>query len=302
MKKLATLIAVLSTALAAGCGSSSESGGTSEPSGSAPGATAAPSPDSSATPDTAPDAVPDAYVDTATGLSAGTPAPAPASATVVIPDPEGGQATLIINSGDRSIAESGGTCEIIDGTTYVSAGDVNGVQGILMFEGSAAANPYMTWQLSMDKPAVVDPADFVVHLSEDGTNGTFEGTAISSAPNEDAVIGPVSGTFSCAPSPFSILGARPLALLHTNCQTGNAFVSAGDSGNAALLAIDIAGRLPDGHFEGAVNWRVDGVEYSTNWLEGILASDGTSANFVGLATDQDGSTFEVSGSFTCIGG
>ena len=292
MKKLATLIAVLSTALAAGCGSSSESGGTSEPSGSAPGATAAPDTSTASDP----------YVDTATGLSAGTPAPAPASATVVIPDPEGGQATLIINSGDRSIAESGGTCEIIDGTTYVSAGDVNGVQGILMFEGSAAANPYMTWQLSTDKPAVVDPADFVVHLSEDGTNGTFEGTAISSAPNEDAVIRPVSGTFSCAPSPFSILGWRPLALLHTNCQTGNAFVSAGDSGNAALLAIDIAGRLPDGHFEGALNWRVDGVEYSTNWLEGILASDGTSANFVGLATDQDGSTFEVSGSFTCIGG
>lgn len=294
MKKLATLTAVLSIALATGCGSSSESGGTSEPSGSAPGATAAPSLDTSAAPDT--------YVDSATGLSAGTPAPAPASATVAIPDPEGGQATLIINSGDRSISESGGTCEIIDGTTYVSAGDVNGVNGILMFEGSAAANPYMTWQMSTDKPAVVDPADFVVHLSEDGTNGTFEGTAISSAPNEDAVIRPVSGTFSCAPSPFSVLGWRPLALLHTNCQTGNAFVSAGDSGNAALLAVDTASRLPDGHFEGALTWRVDGVEYATTWLEGILARDGTSANFIGLATDQDGSTFEVSGSFTCIGG
>lgn len=292
MKKLATLIAVLSTALAAGCGSSSESGGTSEPSGSAPGATAAPDTSTASDP----------YVDTATGLSAGTPAPAPASATVVIPDPEGGQATLIINSGDRSIAESGGTCEIIDGVTYVSAGDVNGVQGILMWEGAAAANPYLTWQLSTDKPAAVYPDDFVIHLSEDGTNGTFEGTALHSAPNEDPVIGPVSGTFSCAPSPFSILGWRPLALLHTNCQTGNAFVSAGDSGNAALLAVDTASRLPDGHFEGALTWRVDGVEYATTWLEGILARDGTSANFIGHATDQDGSTFEVSGSFTCIGG
>lgn len=298
MRKLATLIAVLSTALATGCGSSSESSGTSEPSGSAPGATAAPTPDSSAAPDTASDP----YVDTETGLSAGTPAPAPASASVAIPDPEGGQATLIINSGDRSIAESGGTCEIIEGTTYVSAGDVNGVQGILRWEGSSAANPAVSWQMSMDKPAISDPADFVIHLSEDGTNGTFEGTALSTAPNEAAVIRPVSGTFSCAPSPFSILGWRPLALLHTNCQTGNSFVSAGDSGNAALLAVDTATRLPDGHFEGALTWRVGGVEYATTWLEGILARDGTSANFIGLATDQDGSTFEVSGSFTCIGG
>jgi hypothetical protein len=155
---------------------------------------------------------------------------------------------------------------------------------------TTTTSPTTTSTAGGGEPAVVDPTDFAVRLSQDGTSGTFEGTAITSAPNTDPVIQPVSGSFSCVPAPFSVGGTHPLALLRTNCVTGDNFVSAGDSGNAALLAIDTSTRT------------ADATTYETTWLEGIIGRDGISANFIGLATDTDGSSFEVTGSFSCLGG
>ncbi|CAB4880874.1 unannotated protein [freshwater metagenome] len=45
---------------------------------------------------------------------------------------------LVINAGDRSISESGGTCSLIDGTTYISAGSPTGVNGVLSVDGTTA--------------------------------------------------------------------------------------------------------------------------------------------------------------------
>lgn len=335
-------VAVVAVISVAGCGgggapdAAASATSTTVPSGGAAGsdATSAPTteipvtaisvsePDASHAPATAPATIPSTApattpatpaptpgtgsVDPSTDLRAGTRTPRPAG--VLIPGPAEAQATLTIYAGPHSMSRTGGTCSVIDGTTYVyaGAGDPDGINGVLQWNTAAPVqDQFLTWVygIGVEKNLISNHGidgdhGIVITFGAAGTSGTFAGFYIVTGEQRWRQF---TGSFSCLPAPLVLRGDHPVSFLHANCN-GPDSVTAGGTGNqdAAYLAIDLTTIDPYNDFEGGLTFRVDGVVYETSWLTGRLTADRVGASFIGSAHGPDGIEFSVTGAFNCL--
>lgn len=73
---------------------------------------------------------------------------------------------------------TGGTCSVVDGYTYVQAGDVGGKFMTVSFkrEGNVASDPGLGWQTDPNHAAGSSQGTLTVTLDPVGTSGTFRGS------------------------------------------------------------------------------------------------------------------------------
>ena len=241
-------------------------------------------------------------VDPQTGLDPGVRGSVPPG--VVVPQRQDMRATLVIAAAELSLDQSGGTCSVIDGVSYVYVGQTQVPTGVLQWETGTGANPFLTWQVGGGETAMIsnhglNDVGLTLTLSADQRSGTFDGW-FNLPVNNTANFRQMSGSFDCSPAALTIAGVFPLSLGSSTCSPDGHRRSAGGPGDAALLTIDPGSLTASGGFEGSLSWRVAGQTYHTLWLSGALSGTPSTASFVGLVAGQDGVEYSVSGSFSCF--
>jgi hypothetical protein len=110
-------------------------------------------------------------------------------------------ATIVIEAADMSLTQTGGTCSIIDGTTYIFTGQdaPNAMSAVIMWNGDAAApvDAGLTWQLDPDHAAGSAREDFSLAVAADSKSGTFVGTAVVGKAGVTGYRQAITGTFTC---------------------------------------------------------------------------------------------------------
>lgn len=226
--------------------------------------------------------------------------------------PVDGTATIAI-SGELPLLLTGGTCTTVDGETYVSVPPVYDAPppyaSLVIYEASDESNlrgGYLVWATS-DAPtdsALTSAQNlFVITLNNDHLSGRFSGTAErvnDGVPVQREI--EIDGVFNCVAGLMRVGGDHPADFAGAECITSPQFVvRSGTRGqNAVLLQLEEGARsgMPA---RGGLSWRVDGVEYSSTWLTVTLNQDAISGTYHGEASNPDGSTFSVQGSFNCLG-
>lgn len=221
-----------------------------------------------------------------------------------------GTGTIAIG-GELPLTLTGGTCEQLDGDTYLSipstAGAAPPYVSLVIYGGTGnTRSGQLVWATSQEYTdgALVSTQDtFVITLNSDGFSGRFEGTAHRGS-NEIPlqVVIPISGVFNCVAGLVRVGGEHPLDMTGAQCETAPSIVvSGGRPGeNAVLLTVE-EGAAYGAPARGGVSWRVGGVQYTTNWLYVNMNSDMLSGSYTGEARRPDGSTFIVEGTFNCLG-
>lgn len=226
--------------------------------------------------------------------------------------PVNGTATIAI-SGELPLLLTGGTCTMVDGETYVSVPPVYDVPppyaSLVIYEASDNSNlrgGYLVWATSdaaTDSALTSAQNLFVITLNNDHLSGRFNGTAErvnDGIPAQREI--EIDGIFNCVAGLMRVGGDHPADFAGAECITSPQFVvRSGTPGqNAVLLQLE-EGAHSGEPARGGLSWRVGGVEYSSNWLTVTLNHDAISGTYHGEASNPDGSTFSVQGSFNCLG-
>ncbi len=221
-----------------------------------------------------------------------------------------GTGTIAIG-GELPLMLTGGTCEQLDGDTYLSIPTTAGAPppyvSLIIFGGEGLVRSgQMVWATSeaYTDGAVVSAQDtFVITLNGDGFSGRFEGTAHRGSTGVPVqVVIPVNGVFNCVAGLVRVGGEHPMDMTGARCEMAPSIVvSGGRPGeNAVLLTVE-EGATSGTPARGGISWRVGGVQYTTNWLYVNINSDALSGSYTGEARRPDGSTFIVEGTFNCMG-
>lgn len=236
------------------------------------------------------------------------------------PAPQGSGRTgaMLVIRGGMPLVLTGGECERLGNESYVNIPSSSQVlssgtivttypnASLVIYEGTGnIRSGTLVWALSEADTdhAVVSTQDFfAITLNGDGFSGSFEGTArrvTAGVPVTDLI--EVWGVFTCVPGLFAVGGEHPMELTHTRCNLEPFRIEVGQRGeNAGLLLLE-DGVGPGESGRGGLSWRVDGINYVSDWLTLTRYPDGLSGSYFGIAAGPDGIRFPVQGTFNCLG-
>lgn len=243
--------------------------------------------------------------------SVATPPPPPDVRQQAGSNPPDGGASIAIAGGLPLGLLTGGTCTTFEGDTYLSvpphADAIPPYVSLVIYGGqSNIRSGTLVWATSTAATdgALVSTQDvFEIVINADGFSGHFEGTAhrvVNGTPVQEVI--EVRGVFNCIAGLLRVYGEHPVDMTGAQCETApQIIISSGRSGENAALFMVQPGASPDSVARGGLSWRVDGVSYSTNWLNVTINPDLLSGSYYGEGRRPDGSTFPVQGAFNCQG-